>query len=252
MVDKNTTPHSHPKGILLDVRGTLLDKEKDYPLSEGLAEEIKHMLLAGKRVGLLSACSPETMDELILQELLKAGISEQGLSNLVCYINNSCEAYTYDATARFTKLDGYECIDYTLSDREAIKTAITQTNQHFALREVTVKEKVGQFNYYCGGTYQERLQIAEMVKSILAANNKAYIFVLVPLSKDTIDISISNKSKGVTDFINRFKFAEQELVFISDSLDESGADYCICADFPGIVSLSTQDPDQTLTILKSL
>lgn len=252
MIDQKTTLHSRPTGILLDVRGTLLDKEKDYPLSKGLIEEIKAILSAGKKVGLVSACSPETMDDLILQGLVKSGISEQGLGNLVCYINNSCEAYTYDKNAKFTKLENYQFVDYSLSDRNAIRKAIAKANKHFDLQGVTVKEKVGQFNYYCGGSYQERLQIAEVVKSVLAANKKEYIFVLVPLSKDTIDISISNKSKGVKDFITRFQFAEQELVFISDSLDKSGADYCVCVDFPGIVCIPTRDPNETLTILKNL
>lgn len=251
-MDEKIIDRPSPKGILLDVRGTLLDKEKDYPLSEGLTAAVKNVLSAGKKVGLISACSPETLDELILQEILKSDISEQDLSNLVCYINNSCEAYTYNKNSKFAKLESYSFIDYSTSDREVIKEAIAQINEEFDLQGVTVKEKTGQFNYYCGGTYQERLQIAKALKSRLTLEKKGYIFVLVPLSKDTIDISISNKSKGVRDFIDRFNLNEQEVIFISDSLDEAGADHCICEDFPDITSIPTKDPDETLDILKHL
>src|SRR5882757_9820253 len=197
MFDEKVTSCSNPRGMLLDVRGTLLDKEKDYPLSEGLVTVIKSILSAGKKVGLISACSPETLDELILREILKSDISEQDLNNLVCYINNSCEAYTYGKNSKFAKLDNYSFIDFSTSDREVIKELTAQVNKEFDLQGVTIKEKSGQFNYYCGGTYQERLQIAKVLKSYLVNEKKDYIFVLVPLSKDTIDISISNKSKGV-------------------------------------------------------
>ena len=209
------------KGLILDVRGTLVDPVEDAPMSAELSALLCRVLKSGVVVALNTATSITSLQTLVLQPLLD--VVDCDLStveqNLVTYVDSSTAAYVL-AAGRIQALPDFEFLHFSETELATSLSVIDQANRKFSLGDPPQKVKNGQVNFYCGGSWDRRLAISRFLNQRLPRRVRA----MVPTAKETIDIAVSDKKRGVQDLIRRFHLSGQDLVAVGDSMQEGAPD----------------------------
>lgn len=132
---------------------------------------------------------------------------------LILYVDRSTAAYTLEAEGKPVPLSGYQFLYFSERQVNEVLEGIRLSCRAFRWSRPVWKVKPGQINYYCGGTFEERMQLAEFLKAYLVRTD-GEIFVMVPSAKSTIDIALRNKSYATRDLLSRSDHGPESLVNI--------------------------------------
>lgn len=220
---------------MMDVRGTLIHPTLDEPLSQDLVETILGLLASGIIIALNTATSIQSLQNLIISPLLYEG--QQGFTNsqgkFILYVDSSTKAYSLNSKGEVVALNSFPFLEFTEQELEVVLQSIELASEEYGLGSQEQKLKPGQVNFYCGGSWIERMKIASFMNSVIHGAGFLRVFAVVPSAKETIDIAVCRKDRGVRDLIDRFSIQPEELMIIGDSLQEGGPDYDMVLAAPG-------------------
>ena len=238
MIPNNFPSLKNIDAILVDIRGTIIHPSLDEPLSPKLVQITHALAKAGVKIGVDTATSIQSMKNLILEPLLTYPNStvDDIESNFVMYVDSSTAAYSLK-NKDIIPLNEYEFLSFEEDELASVLKNIEQAIAQYELSNATYKVKAGQINFYCGGTWEERMIISDSLNKTLHKKGYKRIAAMVPSAKETIDIAICKKDRGAEDFIRRFQLAPQNILIIGDSLQDGAPDLDMVKAAPGSIGI---------------
>lgn len=215
--------------VIIDVRGTLLHPYSDIPIGAQLVNVIIRLIKQGVLICLNTAGSLDgTLERLLLPRLWDRLASNYnatlGVPKIYAYVDSSTKGYALSPMNNYKKLDGYPHLSFSEEELKTVLKAIKLVGKTRKLKNIKTKIKSGQVNFYCGGKWDKRLNYANELSNYIAIEGHRRIEVMVPSAKNTIDIAVCKKSRGVEDFLSRFDIKDDKVLFIGDSFQEGGPD----------------------------
>ncbi|MFA5871913.1 MAG: hypothetical protein WC858_04320 [Parcubacteria group bacterium] len=226
MLDKNINV-TRKLGIALDVRGTLVHCKNDLPTTGKIASLILKALKFGCYISILSAGSIQTIKRLVLNKLIvfnKKSASMFLCRNLVVYSDSATKGWRINEDNKIVPLTDYQAISFDRDELEKIIEIIESAKIKFKIKKPRLKLKAGQINFYMARDFNERIEIADYLNKKLANGCFREVRAFVPSSKETIDIALCGKIRGIKDFAGRFRLKKLQISIISDSLQDNGAE----------------------------
>jgi hypothetical protein len=225
------------RAVVLDVRGTLIHPVLDEPVSSQLIALLHQLLRANVIVAVNTATSIQSLQGLLLAPLHSGVTDVSVLAKLVLYVDSSTAAYRINATGDSVPLSGFKPLHFSDAELGGICEAMAQAVTEFNLRGVTRKIKAGQVNFYCGGTWSQRSSIAQSLDRRFVDGRLDRVVAMVPTAKETIDIAICKKDRGIQDLLERFSLAAADLIIIGDSMQESAPDLDMARSAPDCIAI---------------
>ena len=238
-----------PSMIILDVRGTVLDGYQDLPAESLLLLTIQSCLRHRIPIALLTGCSRETVETLILQpmlQLLKFSANES-FDGIYVYTSTGCEGYVV-TDGRLQLLEDYPSLRLTSHDRHTVQTileSVTATTQINA----SIEHREGQINCYVKANRRQRIEIGQSVRSRLKHSGLRDFHVTVPSAKDVVDVSLGSKLQAARHFQSVAEsptLAHRPVWVISDSLEQDGADVGLLDQLDFVVGVHVGDSSKML------
>lgn len=210
-------------GLMLDVRGTIVDPVDDAPISQGIAESLFTFLTIGFPVALNTATSLQSLQQLVLGSLQRRTPTAMWRLPLHLYVDSGTLGYLFGSDGALIPIPDFDDITMTDIERTTVLSVVADTTA--AMRNFSHKTKVkpGQVNFYCGGSWAERRGLADVLTIEFEKLGLSHFNVMVPTAKATIDIALCDKSRGTVDFERRQNI-NGSLVVIGDSLQERAPD----------------------------
>jgi hypothetical protein len=213
------------ESIVLDVRGTIIHPFLDDPLSAENCSLIERLLESEVIVALNTATSIKSLEALVLGPLLAPGFQfDNRLDRFVMYVDSSSQAYRVDRDGNVVPLNDFAFYSFNDVELDSVLHCVEVSKARFRRTNATHKVKPGQVNFYCGGAWEDRLKIAEFINQTLHDTGHHRVSAMVPSAKETIDIAVCRKTRGMEDLIQRYQLNSAEILVIGDSLQEGGAD----------------------------
>jgi len=107
--------------------------------------------------------------------------------------------------------------DNVLSALKAIDKEFNITNTETEIKESQVDiQKIGDWNL--------RIKIANRLKILMSQDECHHYNILVPSTKNNIDVSACNKARGFLDWTERYSVPYDQIVMICDSFKLGGSD----------------------------
>ncbi len=145
-------------------------------------------------------------------------------SNLVIYSDSATKGWRINEDNKIVPLANYQAISF---DRDELKQIIKITECakiKFEIKKTRLKLKAGQINFYMDRDFNKRIKIADYLNKKFIDNHLGETIAFVPSSKETIDIALQGKVRGMRDFARRFRLKKLQISIISDSLQDNGAE----------------------------
>lgn len=233
-MDSHLTLGYHPISVvLLDVRGTVIDPVHDEPMNAALAQAIAFLGKAGCIISIITATSILSLQKLFLAPLLRECALKSVSDWLVLYVDSATAAYSISSHGEPVPLNGFEVLCFTSMELELINRALKVAGLAFPQLKPITKIKAGQVNFYCGGTWPQRRLVADFLNAEFRLSGLDRVLAMVPTAKETIDVAVSQKSRGAQDTLMRFGSPPQRMIVIGDSMQEGGPDLQMYRALPG-------------------
>jgi len=182
--------------LVLDVRGTLIHPSLDEPLGADLSKVLISILDSDTPIALVTAASLQTLEQLVINQLsAMARGNYRVMTNLILYVDSATAAYTFSENGQITPLRNYSIRIFEEDELQAVLNSLTLASSIFGIASATHKIKPGQVNFYCGGSLEERMEIASFINLQLSKSGYLRPTAEVPTAKATIDVALSNKAK---------------------------------------------------------
>ena len=240
MIRQSNSLATH-KVLAVDVRGTLIDPHEDKIMNPELATSLWRFVRVGGVVGIVTATSLKSLEMLVIPQLISSlkNVNDNShlLSRFFLYVDSGTAAYMLGIQGRPIELSDYQFVSFSHTQVNQVIEMIKLSCRTFPWSRAVWKIKPGQINYYCGGTFEERIELAEFLRVRLATHAEDEIFVMVPSVKSTIDIALRNKSYATRDLLSRSKGDLRSLIILGDSLQAGGADYDMWSVAPTAVAI---------------
>jgi hypothetical protein len=232
--DVPQNPNGKIRALALDVRGTMVHPYEDEPISGALALVLEAACARGLQIGLITATSLKSLDTLVFRRFI--GSSTKVMERLVAYTDTGTLAYRFDAEGNQRPLEDYRTLAFDDEGRAAVLSVIDIATERFGLHGSTLKVKPGQVNFYCGGSWARRREVASHLEALLHRSGHGNVAVMVPSAKDTIDIALCDKARPMADFLRRYALREDAVLIVGDSLQEGAADVQMLQAAPGALA----------------
>jgi hypothetical protein len=224
------------EAVVLDVRGTLIDPVLDTPVSNNLIRSVLHLLRGHCAVSVNTATSIRSLQTLLLAPLCSEITDTACLSGASLYVDSSTAAYYLSEGGAALPLPGFEFLRFTESELDGICKAMSQVISEFGLDAVH-KVKAGQVNFYCGGSWLKRRSIADYLNRCFRDSGMQRVVAMVPTAKETIDIAVSKKDRGIRDLIEHLGIPYSAMVVIGDSMQQGAPDLDMALSAPGCLAI---------------
>lgn len=243
-----------PSTIILDVRGTLIDPFIDQPINDSLANRLRDCQCKGINLLLITGCSIQTINTLILTPFRKTGcIAENSTKSnfnekrkIIIYTGTGSQGYLVNTNDCLLTLPDFSYQTLDIMSKEGILDAIRKTCTKLNLQGIP-EIRPNQVNFYCAYNRQDRLVIAEEIKRQLSLLNISNLTIIVPTAKMVIDISLSSKKQAFMDYQSRFRLKDfKQVILISDSLQIDGSDIELFECMPGAKAIHVGPIDKPL------
>ena len=213
------------KSLVLDVRGTIIHPVLDVPLSTENCRLVKRLLDSEVVIALNTATSIKSLEVLVLGPLLSILPEyENNLERFIMYVDSSTQAYKVNYTRKIVPLHDFAFHSFEEAELNSVLQCIETSKARFNRSEATHKVKPGQVNFYCGGAWEDRLNIARYMNETFRGEGYQRLTAMVPSAKETIDVAVCLKARGIHDLTQRYALEEAEILIIGDSFQEGGSD----------------------------
>lgn len=213
--------------IAVDVRGTLIDPYEDLVMGLEISNCLWKFVNGGGFVGVITATSLKSLQTLMIPQLLTSlsilKFNSDLLAQFVFYVDSGTAAYRLNTNGNPIAVENYPFISFNENQVNLIIESIKLACRDFPWAEAVWKIKAGQVNYYCGGSWNQRIALAKFLKTSFLTDAEE-LFVMVPSAKDTIDIALRDKSYPTQDLLSRSASKSNSLLILGDSLQMEGAD----------------------------
>jgi hypothetical protein len=226
------------EAVVLDVRGTIIHPSLDEPLSRVSCNLIGRLLESEVIVALNTATSINSLKVLVIGPLLSVRFnSGNRLDRFVMYVDSSSQAYKLDRDGNVLPLDNFPFYSFDEAELDSVLECIEASKVRFRRINATHKIKPGQVNFYCGGAWEDRLTMARFMNQTFRAKGHQRVTAMVPSAKETIDVAVCQKARGMADLMQRHQLNKAEILIIGDSFQEGGSDLDMLADAPDAVAV---------------
>ena len=226
------------KAVVLDVRGTIIHPFLDEPLSKESCNLIGRLLESEVIVALNTATSIKSLKVLVIGPLLSTeSNSENRLDRLVMYVDSSSQAYKLDQDGNVLPLDNFAFYSFNEAELDSVLQCIEACKVRFRRINAIHKIKPGQVNFYCGGAWEDRLKMAQFMNQTFRAQAYQRITAMVPSAKETIDVAVCIKARGMHDLTQRYQLNKAEILIVGDSFQEGGSDLDMLEAAPDAVAV---------------
>lgn len=241
-----------PSTIVLDGRGTLIDPVIDEPISRSLASNLNCCQHKGVNFVLITGCSIQTINALVLpflrEDRYTFGKSSNGNNpgSIVIYTGTGSQGYRLDVDGCLQPLPGYRHLALDDKTIESILDAVNKSCKKLKMHGYP-EFRQHQINFYCDYNRQNRQALSEEIKYQLALSGLDDLIVVVPTAKMVIDISLSSKRQAFLDYQIRFGVVDfTQVLLISDSLQVDGSDVELFLCMPGAKAFHVGPLDKPL------
>lgn len=223
--------------LILDLRGTLIDPIEDYEITDNILLNL-HDINKEIPIAIITAGSLETVTKLFLNKWQRTN----SLNNQDVFIYTDTAAKGFRLIENnIVRLPGFYNLIFSDNALKLIQSIIFEICNKYLFKH-SIKIKEGQINFYVNKPFNERLAIANEIRSIVnQCNINSPIHINVPSTKNTIDICLSSKARGAQDYIRRLQLVPKSVIFISDSLQRGASDTDILNAFPNCFSIHVGD-----------
>jgi len=182
-----------------------------------------------------TATSIRSLERLVIEPIIRHQntLTEAWASNFVMYVDSSSAAYRILPGGSVAELDHYPFLAFTDAELESVLHSLPIAVGEFCLADATHKVKAGQVNFYCGGSWARRVQIATRLTSLIRSSGHSRVVAMVPSAKETIDIAVCRKDRGARDWLKRLNLNPVTVAVIGDSLQEGAPDLDMLLTAPG-------------------
>jgi hypothetical protein len=242
---------SKPRAILLDLRGTVLHGEDDKEVLPSLLHAIIECLYRGIDIAFVSGCSRETVELLVIAPWKRLkGAFEQHFSTafdgrLLIYLATGSEGYFVTSDLTLAELPMYASTVLVPDDAARIVELLERISKRHGA-ETRIEVRCAQVNFYVQASRKVRQAIAFEINEALMLAGIDQLHILIPSSKEVIDVCGSSKMRAVHDLISRLGIGQHEqALIISDSLQHDGGDVEMLKPFenPKAVHVGEKDAD---------
>jgi hypothetical protein len=212
-----------PGGLMIDVRGTIIDPLEDTPITQSLANSLASLLAVGFPVALNTATSLQSMQQLVLDPIRRRPQTTGARQRLVLYVDSGTSGHLLEPHGTVAPLPDFDDLAFTEIERKTILSVVDRATAERPQFVNHTKVKPGQVNFYSGGSWAERRVLADVLQAEFDRSGLSRVNVMVPTAKATIDIALCDKSRGTLDFERRHDI-DGALIIIGDSLQERAPD----------------------------